>query len=230
MVDAPTQTLQCPLNTNYCSSAVMVSKLWTCIWGFVNQWYTDHDHDRKAYPKQRAHSKHICFSDHQRLLTLTLMMLVVGQQLCSLPAGVTGARVGSSKRRITGSNGGKSLAEWDDIFQQRTDSDWRELWHKEKHKRCQHQLLSHMELVCEKDIYKLARRRRRKRDLAAADGTDSFPSDDSPPAASEQQQQEDFDAVLGSSDSDLGLFDHINHIFNYKNYYYFFYPRQTHVF
>lgn len=138
------------------------------------------------------------------------MIIVVGQQLCILPTGVTGARVGSSKRRITGSNGGKSLAEWDDIFQQRTESDWRDLWHEERHRRCQHQLLSHMELVCEKDIYKLARRRR-KRDLPAAEGTDSFPSDDSPPT----EQQEDFDGgvptdALGSSDSDLGSFLKIN--------------------
>lgn len=56
----------------------------------------------------------------------------------------------------------RSLQEWDDIFHSRSDEDWRMLWHKEKHRRCQHQLVSHMELVCDKDIYKLARKRRKR--------------------------------------------------------------------
>ncbi|KAH9404461.1 hypothetical protein TYRP_000284 [Tyrophagus putrescentiae] len=57
-----------------------------------------------------------------------------------------------------------------------------------------------MEVVCEKDIYKLARRRRKKRDLAGSEGSELGPED---------SQQEDFDGgvatyVLLGTDSDLG--------------------------
>lgn len=50
--------------------------------------------------------------------------------------------------------------EWREVFAARTEDDWRNLWHQEKHRRCQQQLVAHMELVCEKDIYKLTRRKR----------------------------------------------------------------------
>jgi hypothetical protein len=50
---------------------------------------------------------------------------------------------------------------WDQIFSLRNKDDWKQLWHKEKHRRCYQELLVHMEWVCDKDIYKL----RRKRDL-----------------------------------------------------------------
>jgi len=51
--------------------------------------------------------------------------------------------------------------DWDQIFSLRNDDDWKQLWHKEKHRRCYQELLVHMEWVCDKDIYKV----RRKRDL-----------------------------------------------------------------
>ncbi|KAJ6225226.1 hypothetical protein RDWZM_003771 [Blomia tropicalis] len=98
---------------------------------------------------------------YQRMILFCMMIIMIGQ-MCNI--GGDASNGFTLKRRVAGTNGEKSLQEWDDVFQQRTDDDWRLLWHKEKHRRCQHQLLSHMELVCEKDIYKLARRRRRKRD------------------------------------------------------------------
>lgn len=173
----------------------MVSKLWTYFGVLICG--TDHGQDR-TYRKQSHIERPHRFPSHRRLLNFTLMIILL-VHLCLLPS-VIGAKVGSSKRRITGSNGGKTLAEWDDIFQQRTDGDWRDLWHKERHRRCQHQLLSHMEVVCEKDIYKLARRRRKKRDLAGSEGSELGPED---------SQQEDFDGgvatyVLLGTDSDLG--------------------------
>lgn len=56
----------------------------------------------------------------------------------------------------------RSLHEWDDIFHSRSADDWRQLWHRERHRRCRHDLLAHMELVCQKDIYKLNRRRKKR--------------------------------------------------------------------
>ena len=86
------------------------------------------------------------------VLSLVLLILVFNIELsCSRTV----------HRRRIGPADEKSLNEWDDIFNQRADDDWRVVWHKEKHRRCQHQLLTHMELVCEKDIYKTARRRKR---------------------------------------------------------------------
>jgi len=94
------------------------------------------------------------FSDQRKLLYFIVALVWIGQMVGS---GST-ASSSSAKRRIV--NSGKTMQEWDDIFQQRTDDDWRKLWHKEYHRRCQHQLLSHMDLVCEKDIYKLVRKKR----------------------------------------------------------------------
>lgn len=48
---------------------------------------------------------------------------------------------------------------WNNIFTLRTDDDWRQLWHTEKHKRCYQDLVDHMEWVCDKDIYKLRSKR-----------------------------------------------------------------------
>lgn len=42
----------------------------------------------------------------------------------------------------------------------RNDDDWARVWHVERHRRCYHELLSHMNWVCEKDIYKMRRRKR----------------------------------------------------------------------
>nr|QDB63967.1 insulin-like peptide 5 [Ixodes scapularis] len=53
---------------------------------------------------------------------------------------------------------------WEEIFRNRNDEDWARVWHVERHRRCYHQLVSHMNLVCREDIYKLSRRRR---DVAA---------------------------------------------------------------
>lgn len=56
---------------------------------------------------------------------------------------------------------GHSMQKWDEIFHLRSEDDWRQLWHREKHRRCQQELLVHMELVCQKDIYKIERRKKR---------------------------------------------------------------------
>lgn len=163
-----TGILQCSHSSNHLCAATMFSKLWTNFWILVTS--SDHDRDgpvgRLSFPSEYA-------ADHRRLLGFTLLVLLLGH-FWSLP-GTYGSKLtgaSSNKRRIAGTNGGKPLSEWDDIFQQRTDDDWRVLWHKEKHRRCQHQLLSHMELVCEKDIYKLARRKRKKRDISGGGGSD----------------------------------------------------------
>ncbi len=49
--------------------------------------------------------------------------------------------------------------DWNQIFSLRNDDDWKQLWHKEKHRRCYQQLILHMEWVCDKDIYKVRRKR-----------------------------------------------------------------------
>src|SRR5688572_14337546 len=48
---------------------------------------------------------------------------------------------------------------WDEIFTQRNDDEWRQLWHVEKHRRCYQDLENHMKWVCEKDIYKINKKR-----------------------------------------------------------------------
>ena len=48
---------------------------------------------------------------------------------------------------------------WNTIFTLRSDDDWRQLWHSEKHKRCYQDLVNHMEWVCDKDIYKIRSKR-----------------------------------------------------------------------
>lgn len=40
----------------------------------------------------------------------------------------------------------------------RTDEDWLNAWHQERHARCQETLLRHLYWACEKDIYRLSRR------------------------------------------------------------------------
>ena len=152
------------------------------------------------------HNQHLQHS-HKRAIIYCLVMLIIGQlnvHVNNSSIGLVSAvkstflkeastpfkhRIGIRKGSTIisedeGDGGGRSLQEWNGIFQQRTDDDWRGLWHKERHRRCQHQLLSHMELVCEKDIYKLARRkrrrRRRKRDLITTviGSGDSYNGDD----------------------------------------------------
>lgn len=40
----------------------------------------------------------------------------------------------------------------------RTPSDWQAVWHDERHRRCYNDLLSHMNLACRHDIYRVAKR------------------------------------------------------------------------
>ncbi|XP_053209902.1 probable insulin-like peptide 7 [Panonychus citri] len=47
------------------------------------------------------------------------------------------------------------LTTWETVFQDRSDDDWRALWHTERHRRCYQELESHMRWVCNKDIYKV---------------------------------------------------------------------------
>nr|XP_027200571.1 uncharacterized protein DDB_G0292186-like [Dermatophagoides pteronyssinus] len=62
-------------------------------------------------------------------------------------------------------NNNRSLQEWEEIFHSRSADDWRNLWHHERHRRCRHDLVAHMEFVCDKDIYKLNRRRKKRSNL-----------------------------------------------------------------
>ncbi|KAK9879182.1 hypothetical protein WA026_004030 [Henosepilachna vigintioctopunctata] len=49
------------------------------------------------------------------------------------------------------------------IFKQRSHSDWRDAWHKEKYVRCRETLIKHLYWACENDIYRITRRRPTKR-------------------------------------------------------------------
>lgn len=51
---------------------------------------------------------------------------------------------------------------WDEIFNLRNDEEWRALWHVERHRRCFQELENHMKWVCDKDIYKVAKKRNGK--------------------------------------------------------------------
>lgn len=44
------------------------------------------------------------------------------------------------------------------IFNQRTKSDWEKVWHHETHSRCREKIVRHLIWACEKDIYRLSRR------------------------------------------------------------------------
>ncbi|RWS27452.1 putative insulin-like peptide 7 [Leptotrombidium deliense] len=48
---------------------------------------------------------------------------------------------------------------WNDVFNERSDKEWKDVWHSEKHRRCYQDLESHMKWVCLKDIYKVRSRR-----------------------------------------------------------------------
>ena len=45
-----------------------------------------------------------------------------------------------------------------DPFPYRTYADWARIWHQETHSRCREKIQRHLEVACEKDIYKLTRR------------------------------------------------------------------------
>ncbi|GFV57793.1 hypothetical protein TNCV_3071721 [Trichonephila clavipes] len=49
---------------------------------------------------------------------------------------------------------------WENIFKARSDDDWRTVWHTERHRRCYHDLLVHMDWVCQKDIYAVKRKKK----------------------------------------------------------------------
>ncbi|KAJ8916968.1 hypothetical protein NQ315_008368 [Exocentrus adspersus] len=44
------------------------------------------------------------------------------------------------------------------VFKERTHSDWKNAWHKEKYSRCRETLIRHLYWACEKDVYRLTRR------------------------------------------------------------------------
>ena len=66
---------------------------------------------------------------------------------------------------VFANNDMKESSNWNTIFSLRSDDDWRQLWHTEKHKRCYQDLVDHMEWVCDKDIYKLKHQKRFERQL-----------------------------------------------------------------
>nr|CAH7740270.1 unnamed protein product [Callosobruchus chinensis] len=50
------------------------------------------------------------------------------------------------------------LEDLDLVFRERTHSDWKDAWHKERFSRCRETLVKHLFWACEKDIYRLTRR------------------------------------------------------------------------
>ncbi|XP_014669779.1 PREDICTED: probable insulin-like peptide 7 [Priapulus caudatus] len=44
------------------------------------------------------------------------------------------------------------------MFQARTESEWRSVWHVETYRRCWHQLRPHISIACKKDIYRITKR------------------------------------------------------------------------
>ncbi|RWS15321.1 putative insulin-like peptide 7 [Dinothrombium tinctorium] len=57
------------------------------------------------------------------------------------------------------SNAPSDVDVWNNIFNERSDEEWRSLWHTERYRRCYRELESHMKWVCSKDIYKVNKRR-----------------------------------------------------------------------
>jgi len=47
------------------------------------------------------------------------------------------------------------LSKWDNIFNDRSEEEWKEKWHTERHRRCYQDIEDHMNWVCDKDIYKV---------------------------------------------------------------------------
>nr|CAD7459904.1 unnamed protein product [Timema tahoe] len=48
--------------------------------------------------------------------------------------------------------------ELEERFKGRSDAEWENVWHNERHTRCRANLLKHLYWACEKDIYRLSRR------------------------------------------------------------------------
>ncbi|XP_076322170.1 insulin-like peptide 7 [Tachypleus tridentatus] len=49
---------------------------------------------------------------------------------------------------------------WEAVFRARSTFDWRAVWHEEHHQRCFHELFSHVDWACRKDVYRLERIKR----------------------------------------------------------------------
>ncbi|XP_034489553.1 probable insulin-like peptide 7 [Drosophila innubila] len=48
------------------------------------------------------------------------------------------------------------------LFRERSQSDWENVWHGERHSRCRDKLVRQLYWACEKDIYRLTRRNRKR--------------------------------------------------------------------
>ncbi|KAK5649912.1 hypothetical protein RI129_000941 [Pyrocoelia pectoralis] len=57
----------------------------------------------------------------------------------------------------------------ENLFRQRSRSDWTEAWHHEKFTRCRDTLIQHLYWACEKDIYRLTRRSEKHRAITFAE-------------------------------------------------------------
>lgn len=67
---------------------------------------------------------------------------------------LAGLGVGMTQSMQSTVPGEGDITGWEDVFRTRDEDDWRRVWHGERHRRCFSDLLSHMDWVCEKDIYK----------------------------------------------------------------------------
>lgn len=109
------------------------------------------------HPHNQHHHHHqVC------MLMTPALVSIVAFLVFGLEPSTTMALRNNSVRRSATPLQPKSLAEWEELFGMRSEDDWRQAWHDEKHRRCNHQLVAHMELVCDKDIYKLQRRRKKR--------------------------------------------------------------------
>ncbi|XP_017773459.1 PREDICTED: probable insulin-like peptide 7 [Nicrophorus vespilloides] len=59
--------------------------------------------------------------------------------------------------------------EMDLIFRDRSNTEWKEAWHKERYTRCRETLIRHLYWACEKDIYRITRRSEHPMQLANED-------------------------------------------------------------
>lgn len=62
----------------------------------------------------------------------------------------------------------------DQVFHQRTDTEWRQNWHQETYSKCRNNLVRHLFWACEKDIYKMERRGSVGGEFSAGDTSDEF--------------------------------------------------------
>ncbi|XP_069696077.1 probable insulin-like peptide 7 [Periplaneta americana] len=71
----------------------------------------------------------------------------------------------------------KTENELEEMFKARSEEDWENAWHRERHTRCQETLLRHLYWACEKDIYRLSRRNdyQQKENLFLDEGEPRYP-------------------------------------------------------